>query len=106
MITTPKTRTSSNWVAISSRVAAVLRCRRSDRRPSAIERLEGDFAFHRRDGQPLHPQYVLNRFHLLCRETSVSRTTIHDLRHLSATISINADVPLTVVSKTLRHSTL
>ncbi|MEV5239716.1 tyrosine-type recombinase/integrase [Streptomyces cinnamoneus] len=42
---------------------------------------------------------------MLCRKASDSRTTIHDLRHLSATISSNAGVPLTVVSKTLRHST-
>ncbi|WP_263399175.1 tyrosine-type recombinase/integrase [Streptomyces venezuelae] len=32
--------------------------------------------------------------------------TVHDLRHLAATITITAGVPLTVVSKTLRHSTL
>ncbi|MEU1312265.1 tyrosine-type recombinase/integrase [Streptomyces cinnamoneus] len=43
---------------------------------------------------------------MLCRKAGASRTTLHDLRHLSATISINAGVPLTVVSKTLRHSTL
>ncbi|MCX5381469.1 tyrosine-type recombinase/integrase [Streptomyces sp. NBC_00091] len=32
--------------------------------------------------------------------------TVHDLRHLAATITVTAGVPLTVVSKTLRHSTL
>ncbi|WP_327393470.1 tyrosine-type recombinase/integrase [Streptomyces sp. NBC_01186] len=32
--------------------------------------------------------------------------TLHDLRHLAATISITEGVPLVVVSKTLRHSTL
>ncbi|KOY55497.1 hypothetical protein ADK59_24140 [Streptomyces sp. XY332] len=32
--------------------------------------------------------------------------TVHDLRHLAATITITAGAPLTVVSKTLRHSTL
>ncbi|MFJ9843383.1 hypothetical protein ACIRYZ_23530 [Kitasatospora sp. NPDC101155] len=31
---------------------------------------------------------------------------MHDLRHLAATISITAGVPLTGVSKTLRHATL
>lgn len=31
---------------------------------------------------------------------------MHDLRHLAATVTITAGVPLTVVSKTLRHSTL
>ncbi|MFI9237649.1 tyrosine-type recombinase/integrase [Streptomyces sp. NPDC053079] len=106
VITTPKTRSSRNWVAVSGRVATALHHRARDRRPSTMAGLEGDFVFHRPDGRPLHPEYVLNRFHLLCRKAGVSRTTIHDLRHLSATISINAGVPLTVVSKTLRHSTL
>ncbi|WP_369201242.1 tyrosine-type recombinase/integrase [Streptomyces sp. PU-14G] len=32
--------------------------------------------------------------------------TLHDLRHLAATISITEGVPLVVVSKTLRHSML
>ncbi|MEV4740928.1 tyrosine-type recombinase/integrase [Streptomyces sp. NPDC049555] len=106
VITTPKTRSSRNWVAISGRVATALQRRRRARCPSTAEGLEGDFVFHRPDGRPIHPEYALNRFHLLSREAGVSRTTIHDLRHLSATISINAGVPLAVVSKTLRHSTL
>ncbi|WP_037972238.1 tyrosine-type recombinase/integrase [Streptomyces sp. NRRL WC-3742] len=54
----------------------------------------------------LSGQRVLNHFHRLCREFGVPRTTVHDLRHLAATISITAGVPLTVVSKTLRHATL
>ncbi|MEY9846327.1 integrase [Streptacidiphilus sp. BW17] len=32
--------------------------------------------------------------------------TIHDLRHLAPTIALEGDVSMTVVSKTLRHSTL
>ncbi|MFI0909370.1 tyrosine-type recombinase/integrase [Streptomyces abikoensis] len=106
VIITPKTRSSSNWVAISGRVATALHRRARDKRPSTMAGLEGDFVFHRADGRPLHPEYVLNRFHLLSREAGVSRTTIHDLRHLSATISLSAGVPLAVVSKTLGHSTL
>ncbi|MFJ6775490.1 tyrosine-type recombinase/integrase [Kitasatospora sp. NPDC091257] len=53
---------------------------------------------------PFTPAYVLNHFHYLCREFGLPRTTVHDLRHLAATISITAGVPLTVVSKTLRHA--
>ena len=34
------------------------------------------------------------------------RIRVHDLRHLAATIMITAGVPLAMVSKTLRHSTL
>ncbi|MFD0269358.1 tyrosine-type recombinase/integrase [Streptomyces sp. NPDC127106] len=49
---------------------------------------------------------VLDRLHQLSEEAGVPRITVHDLRHLAATITISAGVPLTVVSKTLQHSTL
>ncbi|WHM35438.1 tyrosine-type recombinase/integrase [Streptomyces sp. BPTC-684] len=48
----------------------------------------------------------MDRPHQLSAEAAVPRITVHDLRHLAATITITAGVPLTVVSKTLRHSTL
>ncbi|MFJ9542901.1 tyrosine-type recombinase/integrase [Streptomyces sp. NPDC101225] len=62
--------------------------------------------FCRRDGRPLRPSAVLNRLRELSDEAGVPRVTVHDLRHLAATVTITAGVPLTVVSKTLRHSTL
>ncbi|WP_308271549.1 site-specific integrase [Kitasatospora sp. SUK 42] len=102
VLTTPKTRTSKNWVAISPRVATALR----NRAAATANVPGGGLVFQRPDGRPLHPEYVLNHFHDLSRDAGVSRTTVHDLRHLAATISISAGVPLTVVSKTLRHSTL
>ncbi|MFI9163441.1 tyrosine-type recombinase/integrase [Kitasatospora aureofaciens] len=91
---------------MSPRVAVALRHRAEAKSPSPARSIRGGFVFHRPDGRPLHPEYVLNHFHYLCREFGVPRTTIHDLRHLAATISITAGVPLTVVSKTLRHATL
>ncbi|MET8626307.1 site-specific integrase [Kitasatospora sp. NPDC004669] len=106
ILTSPKTRSSKDWVALSARVAIALRHRAEDKDPSLSHADHGGFVFHRPDGRPLHPAYVLNHFHDLCREFGVPRTTVHDLRHLAATISITADVPLTVVSKTLRHATL
>ncbi|MFF6853108.1 tyrosine-type recombinase/integrase [Streptomyces antimycoticus] len=36
----------------------------------------------------------------------IPRITLHDLRHLAATLTLTAGIPLTIVSKTLRHSTL
>jgi len=106
VLTDPKTRSSKTWVAVSPRVATALRHRAVDKGPSPSRADHGGFVFHRPDGRPLHPQYVLNHFHDLCRQFDVPRTAIHDLRHLAATISITAGVPLTVVSKTLRHATL
>jgi integrase len=106
VLTTPKTRSSKNWVALSPRVETALRNRAHDTAGAAIPQPPGGYVFHWPDGRPLHPEYVLNHFHDLADKAGVSRTTVHDLRHLAATISITAGVPLTVVSKTLRHSTL
>ncbi len=39
-------------------------------------------------------------------EIGLPRIGVHDLRHTAATIMISSGVPLAVVSKTLRHSTL
>ncbi|WP_372509473.1 tyrosine-type recombinase/integrase [Streptomyces humicola] len=65
-----------------------------------------DLVFCRPDGRPLRPEHVLRRFRRLTSQAGVPRISLHDLRHLAATLTINAGVPLTVVSKTLRHSTL
>ncbi|QLH20684.1 tyrosine-type recombinase/integrase [Streptomyces sp. Rer75] len=74
-LTTPKTRGSKNWVAISDRVATALRHRVREKCSSTAQGLQGYFVFHRPDGKPLHPQYALNRFHLLCRDAHVPGTT-------------------------------
>nr|WP_244187784.1 tyrosine-type recombinase/integrase [Streptomyces regalis] len=58
------------------------------------------------DDRPLRPHSVLDRLRQLSDEADVPPVTVHDLRHLAATLTITAGVPLTVVSKTLRHSTL
>ncbi|MEU7510455.1 site-specific integrase [Streptomyces sp. NPDC042898] len=108
VITTPKTRSSRGWVAISPRVAVALR-----RRARSAPPPRGDpndpftgLVFCRPDGRPLGPHLVLDRLQRLSEEAGVPRVAVHDLRHLAATITISAGVPLTVVSKTLRHSTL
>ncbi|WP_406368437.1 tyrosine-type recombinase/integrase [Streptomyces sp. NBC_01546] len=54
----------------------------------------------------MRPHTVLDRLRQLSKEAGVPRVTVHDLRHLAATITITAGVPLTLVFKTLRHSTL
>ncbi|WP_406185879.1 tyrosine-type recombinase/integrase [Streptomyces sp. NBC_01006] len=108
VITSPKTRASKNWVAISPRVATALQHRAQSRthsRGDPNDRFAG-LVFCRPDGRPLRPQGVLDRLRKLSNEAGVPRITVHDLRHLAATITITAGIPLTVVSKTLRHSTL
>ncbi|PPS73442.1 hypothetical protein BV882_15510 [Streptomyces sp. 46] len=108
VITTPKTRSSRGWVAISPRVATALR-----HRAQTTPRTRGDsddpfagLVFCRPDGRPIGPHHVLDRLRRLSAEAGVPRITVHDLRHLAATITVTAGVPLTVAPKTLRPSTL
>lgn len=102
-----KTRSSKNWIALSPRVTAALQHRAlaTGQTLDPAGRAGDALVFCRPDGQPLRPQRVLDRFRHLSEEAGVPRITVHDLRHLAATLTITAGVPLTVVSKTLRHST-
>ncbi|GAA2334684.1 hypothetical protein SVIO_027780 [Streptomyces violaceusniger] len=108
VITTPKTRASKNWVALSPRVIRVLEQRAAETRTHIDDPsdLFTDLVFCRPDGRPLRPQTVLDRFRKRAEEAGVSRITLHDLRHLAATLTLTAGVPLPIVSKTLRHATL
>ena len=105
-LTTPKTRKSKAWVAVSDRVAHALERRAHHKAPTTPDTQHGGYVFHRPDGQPLHPKEVLKRFHQLRRDADVPHCTVHDLRHLTATLSLEAGVPMPITSKTLRHSTL
>ncbi|MFF7981528.1 tyrosine-type recombinase/integrase [Streptomyces sp. NPDC007901] len=103
----PKTKASRNWVSLSARVAAALE------RQAALARasqppgtpLEG-LVFCQPDGSPLRPQGILTELRRRSEELALPRIGVHDLRHTAATIMISSRVPLAVVSKTLRHSTL
>jgi integrase len=103
----PKTKASRNWVSLSPRVAAALdrqaALARAGRPPGTP--LEG-LVFCQPDGSPLRPQGVLTELRRRSEEIGLPRIGVHDLRHTAATIMISSRVPLAVVSKTLRHSTL
>ncbi|MER6554923.1 site-specific integrase [Streptomyces sp. NPDC001725] len=89
VLTTPKTRSSRGWVAISPRVAIAFR-HRARSAPRAHGDADDPFAglvFCRPDGRPLGPHLVLDRLHRLSEEAGVPRVTVHDLRHLAATIT-------------------
>ncbi|WP_236654564.1 tyrosine-type recombinase/integrase [Streptacidiphilus anmyonensis] len=103
ILTAPKTSQSRDWVALSPQVRNML-TRRKD--AEADGGVRGGFVFHRDDGGPLHPEYVLNHFHDLARKAGVPKCSVHDLRHLAVTTALAEGVDLEIVSKTARHSTL
>lgn len=101
VLTAPKTKKSRNWVPLSGRVAAALE------RAMARNTSPGNgHVFQDTDGKPLHPAAVRRRFHELREQAGLPHVTIHDLRHLAATLALEGNVPMAVISKTLRHSTL
>ncbi|MEU3560452.1 site-specific integrase [Kitasatospora sp. NPDC006786] len=104
LLTTPKTKGSRTWVALSDRVVDALD-ERAGSRAFGQGASAGGYVFHRH-GRPLHPKHVLDRFHLLCDWSGVPRIAVHDLRHLAASFAMAAGTPLPVVSKTMRHRTL
>lgn len=106
--TAPKTSGSAAGVGLSARVVAALRRQQA---AQAVERAlwadayeNGDLVFARENGKPLLTKQLLVDFHRLAKEAGVPYCTIHDLRHLAATMMLNSGVPLAVVSKMLRHS--
>ncbi|MEV6006606.1 site-specific integrase [Streptomyces sp. NPDC051976] len=103
----PKTKASRNWVSLSPRVAIALERQQVQARARLPEGapLEG-LVFCREDGSPLRPQSVLTELRRRSADLGLPRIGVHDLRHTAATIMISSQVPLAVVSKTLRHSTL
>ncbi|WP_240437095.1 tyrosine-type recombinase/integrase [Streptomyces sporangiiformans] len=103
----PKTRASRNWVSLSPRVATALERQATLARAGqpAGTPPEG-LVFCQPDGSPLRPQGILTELRRRGEELGLPRIGVHDLRHTAATIMISSRVPLAVVSKTLRHSTL
>ncbi|MFD4395590.1 tyrosine-type recombinase/integrase [Kitasatospora sp. NPDC058478] len=101
VLTAPKTKKSRNWVPLSERVATALQ--RAIARNTSTD---NDHVFQDADGKPLHPAAVRRRFHELRKQAGLPHVTIHDLRHLAATLALEGNVSMAVISKTLRHSTL
>jgi integrase len=99
VLTTPKTKNSRTWIGLSDRVVTALQRQRL-RQPGR------DLVFSRRDGNPLRPEYVLHHFHQLTAAAGLPKIRVHDLRHFAATTMLNSRVPLAVISRAMRHSTL
>ncbi|MEU4117740.1 site-specific integrase [Kitasatospora sp. NPDC028055] len=102
----PKTEASRAWISLSPRAMAALH------RQAALQmaahpdgRLEG-LVFAKPDGSPLRPQWVLDQLRKRTAELNLPKIGLHDLRHTAASIMIAEGIPVAVVSKTMRHSTL
>ena len=107
---TPKTRSSEATVPLTERaVQALLQWRLGqdiDRQSWGDSYEDHGLVFARENGAPLRPEYVTRRFVALSRAVGLRRVRLHDLRHGAASLMLAAGVPMAIVSKMLRHSSI
>ncbi|SDY49569.1 Site-specific recombinase XerD [Geodermatophilus africanus] len=107
---TPKTRSSEATVPLTERaVQALLQWRLGqdiDRQAWGDAYEDHDLVFARENGAPLRPEYVTRRFVALSRAAGLRPVRLHDLRHGAASLMLAAGVPMAIVSKMLRHSSI
>lgn len=60
--------------------------------------------FTRQDGKPLSESAVIHSLANLCRKLELPKITLHDLRHIHASLALQAGAPLPLVSKQLGHA--
>ena len=101
----PKTQSSKRAVYCSDEVMkALYKARR--RFAEQVGRLPGpeDFLIYKDDGSAFVPSSLRNVFVRFCRRNNLRQIRLHDLRHTSAVIALEAGIPLEAVSEGLGHS--
>ncbi|MGP8301959.1 tyrosine-type recombinase/integrase [Streptomyces inhibens] len=66
--------------------------------------VESDRVWTQENGEPLHPDWVSRRFKRLVELSGLPPVRLHDLRHISATLSLLAKIDIKVVQERLGHS--
>jgi len=106
----PKTKESIRNVALPAFVVDALRAHRARQREEKMEHRrtweEGGFVFTTPTGRPLDGSNVTHALHRSLDRAGLPRQRFHDLRHGHATLSLEAGVPLEVVSRNLGHSSI
>ena len=107
---TPKTRASEASVPLTDRAVGAL-LERQLQRDTEHEQWGEAYADHglvfaRENGEPLRPEWVTRRFRELAETAGLRRIRLHDLRHGAASLMLAAGVPMAIVSKMLRHSSI
>lgn len=106
----PKTRSGVRRVRLDETTVELLR---RHREAQAAERAlwelpdqENGLVFTRDDGSALLPGYATKHFYVLARRAGLRQVRLHDLRHTSASLALEAGVAMKVVSERLGHSSI
>jgi len=107
---TPKTKSSEASVPLTERAMhALLQWRLGqdiDRQLWGSAYEDHGLVFARENGAPLRPEFVTRRFVALSTAAGLREILLHDLRHGAASLMLAAGVPMAIVSKMLRHSSI
>jgi integrase len=94
----PKSVTSRRCVELPRLAIAVLRQHRL--------RADGELVFRNRDGEPVEPGTVSDALKVALDRAGLPRIRVHDLRHTTATVLLEAGVHPKLVQHLLGHSTV
>lgn len=101
-----KTTKSRRTIPLTTLARDALREQRAQQAADAGALLMDALVFTTERGQPIHATNLLPKLYADLAAAGLPRVTLHDLRHSTATILLEAGVPLPVVSRTLGHSTV
>jgi len=105
----PKTSRGRRSVPFDPSTLAVLRQHRARQNESRLAIGRGwanvrDLVIVKPDGSPIHPDTVSDTFDRRVKASGLPKIRLHDLRHTWATLALEANVPVKVVSEVLGHS--
>jgi integrase len=98
---------TQGWIGICPQLDEVLArqemIRAQNKRIFRSDYQDNGLIFCREDGTPHSPRRVLYRFQKLSEDAGLKVITLHGLRHGAATMLINLGIPISLVSKFIRH---
>ncbi len=104
----PKTKFGKRSLKLGSKTIEVLRRhyerQQQDRIASGEDWQEYGLIFPNHDGGPILYRNLLREFRQLLQDAGLPSIRFHDLRHTAASLMLNRNVPVIVVSRRLGHS--
>ena len=106
--TPPKTKGGVRTISLDPTTVSVLKAHKARQ---AAERLawgemwvDTGLVFTREDGGPVRPSHATSHFRVMIKKAGLPRFRLHDLRHTSASLGLEAGESLKEVSDRLGHS--
>jgi integrase len=103
----PKTKYGKRAIALGSKTVEILRGQyeyQQQERQFAQEWEEYGLIFSTRIGTPIYPRNLLDDYKQVLKAAGLPNIRFHDLRHTAASLMLNHNVPVIVVSRRLGHA--